>query len=78
MGKADAAVELRVAGELTLEPRHTDQDQPDVVTVEEVAELLEGVRFEPVRLMDDHQLRQVRDVDVLIDVGGGSSGPGRG
>ncbi len=52
MGEADAAVELRVAGELPLEPGHADQDQPDVVAVEEVAELLEGVGLEPVSLVD--------------------------
>jgi len=52
VGEADAAVELGVAGQLAFEPGHADEDQSDVVAVEEVAELFEGVGFEPVGLVD--------------------------
>jgi hypothetical protein len=53
VGEADAAVELRVAREATFETGHADQDQPDVVAVEEVAELCEARGFQSVGFVDD-------------------------
>jgi len=52
VGEADPAVQLRASGELTFEARHANQDHPEVGSVEQVAELFQGVRLEPIRLVD--------------------------
>lgn len=56
VGGADAAVELRVAGEPFLDAGHADEDDAQVVPVEEVADLLEARCFEAVCFVDDEQL----------------------
>ena len=50
VGEPDPAAKLRVAGQLTFEPGHTDQDQPDVAAVEVVADLLQPGGLEPISL----------------------------
>ena len=42
---------------------------PTSLRWQEVAELFEGVGFEPIGLVDDDELGQVWDVDVQVDVG---------
>ena len=53
VGEPDSAVELRVAGELAVEPGHADEDDAHVGPVEEVADLLEPVHLESVGFVDD-------------------------
>jgi hypothetical protein len=77
VGEADAALELRVAGEAFLEAGHADQDQSDPVAVEEVAQRLERGGLDAVGFVDDEQLdvgafgrvaeELARRVQVLVD-----------
>ena len=45
-----------VAGELPVEAGHTDQDQAEIASVEEVPELFQPSGSQAVSLIDDHQL----------------------
>ena len=56
VGEPDPAVQLGVAGELPVEAGHTDQDQAEIASVEEVPELFQPSGSQAVSLIDDHQL----------------------
>ena len=60
VGEPDPAVELRVAGQLSFEPGHPDQDHADVAAVEVVANLFQPSGFQPVRLVHNQQLGPFR------------------
>ena len=56
VSETDPAVQLGVTGELPIEARHTDEDQAEITSVEEVAELFQTNGFQPVRFVDDEEL----------------------
>jgi len=56
VGEADAAVQLRVAGQASLDAGHADQDDAHVVPVVVVANQFQAGGLEPVSLVDDEQL----------------------
>ena len=57
--QADSVVELRVAGQALLQPRHAQEPQPEAVPVVHVPQLLQACHLEPVRLVDDQEFRAV-------------------
>ncbi len=78
MGKADAAVELRVAAHALFDAGHADQDEADISAVKLIAQMFQGRVGQPFGLIDDDQLNLsapgVYDFDAfgrlaLIDAG---------
>ena len=70
MSEADAAVELRVAGEAFLDAGHADEDDAHSVAVVEVADLFEsGGLLEPVGFVDDEQLGVPAVLGFGVNVG---------
>ena len=73
MGESDSAVELRIARHALLDTGHADQNEADVVTVEELTQVFQAGRVEPLCLIGDHQLHvfpghgACRCASVLID-----------
>ena len=67
MGEPDPAVELWVAGELPVEAGHADEDQSEVASVEEVAELLQA-GLSAVCPVDDHEFGATRGFVVELRV----------
>ena len=65
MNKAHAGIELRIAAQPFLNPRHADQDKRDFVTIEQVAELLQARNLEPIRFVDQDQTNR-REAPPLI------------
>ena len=55
MNEADAGVELRVASQAFFHARHSDQNQPETPTVENIPHLLQSCHSQPVRFVDDEQ-----------------------
>jgi len=47
---------LGIAGELSVEAGHADQDHAHIAAVEEVPELFEATCFQPVRFVDNEEL----------------------
>jgi hypothetical protein len=60
VGEPDSAVELRVCGQSFLDAGHADEEQPEVLAVEAVAEVFQGRRGQAVGFVDDDQF------DVLV------------
>lgn len=69
VSEADAAVELRVAGEAFLDAGHADEDDAHSVAVVEVADLFESGGFEPVGFVDDEQLGVPAVLGFGVNVG---------
>ncbi len=55
VGKADSAVELRIAGHALLNAWHADQDKADVVAVEKVAPVFQSCGIEAFSFIKDDQ-----------------------
>ena len=60
VGEADAAVELRVAGQALVDVGYPDEQEPERSAVEAVAQVLQGRRGQPIGLVDDEQVHVVR------------------
>ena len=83
VGEADPAVELRVAGQALLDAGHADEQQPEVLAVEAVTQVLQRRRGQAFGLVDDQEFHVVRQagsehllvallvlVDARVDPGG--------
>ena len=55
MDEADARIELGIAGQALLDPRHSDQHQADLVPIEQVAQLLQTRDLQPIGFIDEDQ-----------------------
>lgn len=78
MGETDATVELRVTAHAFLDAGHADQDQPDLGSVELVAQVFQGAVGEAFRFIDSDQLSMLSArfswlgglrIEGLIDAG---------
>jgi hypothetical protein len=56
MGEANPTEELRVARHTLFYAWHADQDEANIVTVEEVTQIVQGDRVEAFRFVEDDQL----------------------
>ena len=65
VGEPDPAVQLGIAGQLSVEAGHADEDHAQVAAVEEVAELLEAGGLEAVGLVDDDQFGAAVGVQLV-------------
>src|SRR5436305_3539595 len=65
MGKADAAVKLRVTRQALLDTGHADEDHADAGSIEHVAQVLERRGREPLGLVDDEQFGGVGKSDFF-------------
>src|SRR5581483_4159717 len=61
MYEADAGIELRVTRQAFFQPRHADQNEPDIALVENRAYLFHAVYPQPVRLVNDDQAGGIFD-----------------
>ena len=55
MNEADTGVELGVASQPFFHARHSDQNQPETPTVENIPYLLQPRHSQPIRVIDDEQ-----------------------
>lgn len=69
LGESNLALELRVTGDAFFDARHADQDDSHVVSVEEVADLLEAGCFETACFVDDEQLGAAAGAGFIVGIG---------
>ena len=61
MHEPDARIQLGVARQALLQSWHANQHHPQMPPIVEIAQLFEPSLFEPIGLIDDHQLCALRD-----------------
>ena len=66
MDEADTGVELWVACQFFLKPRHSNQHHPNLSGIEDGAHLLEARHSKTVRLVDQDERGRVDDLQFLF------------